>query len=53
MQELEQAACDVDVYENHIDIIQLIHKECSSPINWIRIALSNQPEEPKITRDNE
>lgn len=53
MQELEQAAYDVDVYENHIDIIQSIHKECSSPINWNQIALSNQPEEPKITSDNE
>lgn len=47
MQELEQAAYEVDVYENHIEVIQSIHKECSPPVDWAYIAQSKQPEEPK------
>ncbi|WDE01010.1 hypothetical protein [Thalassomonas actiniarum] len=53
MQELEQAAFEVDVYENHIEVIQSTHKECSPPVDWNQIALSKQPEEPKKTNDNE
>ena len=47
MQELEQAAYEVDVYENHIDVIQSIHKECSPPVDCNKIALSKQPTEPE------
>ena len=47
MQELEQAAYEVDVYENHIEVIQSIHKECSAHVDWNYIALSKQPKEPK------
>lgn len=53
MQELEQAAYQVEVYENHIDVIQSIHKECSPPIDWNKIALSKQPIEPQRSNDNE
>lgn len=53
MQELEQAAYEVDVYENHIDFIQSTHKECSPLIDWEKIALSKQPTEPKKKRENE
>jgi hypothetical protein len=53
MQELEQAAYEVDVYENHIDVIQSTHKECSPPVDWNKIALSKQPIEPKKKSENE
>jgi hypothetical protein len=53
MQELEQAAYEVDVYENHIDVIQSTHKECSPPVNWNKIALSEKPAEPKKKSENE
>jgi len=47
MQELEQAAYEVDVYDNHIEVIQSTHKECSSVVDWADIASSKQPKEPK------
>lgn len=53
MQELEQAAYEVDTYENYIDVIQSTHKECSPPINWNDIALSEQPKEPEKINGNE
>jgi hypothetical protein len=53
MQELEQAAYEVDVYENHIDVIQSIHKECSVPIDWDEIVLSEEPAKPKKNRYKE
>ncbi|MEW8535383.1 MAG: hypothetical protein AB2565_01300 [Candidatus Thiodiazotropha endolucinida] len=53
MQELEQAAYEVEVYENHIDVIQSIHKECSPPIDWNKIFSSKQPTEPQKNNDNE
>jgi hypothetical protein len=53
MQELEQAAYEVDVYENHIDVIQSTHKECSPLVDWSQIVLSKQPKEPRKTKDNE
>lgn len=53
MQELEQAAYEVDAYENHIDVIQSTHKECSPPVDWNKIALSKQPTEPKKKSENE
>ena len=53
MQELEQAAYEVEVYENHIDIIQSIHKECSVPVNWKSISLSKKPSAPKLENNKE
>ena len=46
MQELEQAAYEVDVYENHIQFIQSTHKECSPRIDWNKVALAQQPKKP-------
>jgi len=53
MQELEQAAYEVEVHENHIEVIQSTHKECSSRIDWGKIASSKQPQEPQKRNDNE
>ena len=46
MELLEQAAYEVDVYENHIEIIQSLHKDCSELIDWLSIAKSTPPKEP-------
>ncbi|WNJ96763.1 hypothetical protein RND59_06715 [Vibrio ruber] len=46
MQELQQAAYEVEVFENHLEIVQSMHKECSNPLNWKEIALSSEPEKP-------
>ncbi|SDN96921.1 hypothetical protein [Vreelandella arcis] len=53
MQDLEQATYEVEVYENHIDVIQSTHKECSPPIDWNKVASSKQPIEPKMNNDDE
>lgn len=53
MQELEQAAYEVDVYENHIEVIQSTHKECSSLVDWSSVASSKPPKEPKRTNHRE
>ena len=46
MEALEQAAYEVEVYENHIEIIQSLHKDCSELIDWLAISNSKQPKEP-------
>lgn len=53
MQELEQAAYEVDVYENDIEIIQSLHKECNTPVNWNEIANIPSPKEPKLLQEKE
>jgi len=50
MQELEQAEYEVDEYENHIEIIQSLHKECCDRVDWEYIAGSSEPEKPKNTK---
>lgn len=46
MQELEQAAYEVDVYENHIALLLSVHKECSEPIDWVAMLKSPRPDKP-------
>lgn len=46
MELLEQAAYEVEVYENHIEIIQSLHKDCSELVDWLSIANSTPPKEP-------
>lgn len=41
MQDLEQAAYDVEVYENYIDRITTLHKDCLSEYNWQEITRKN------------
>jgi hypothetical protein len=46
MQELEQAAYEVEVFENHIEVIQSVHKECSDRVDWNKVAVMPAPEKP-------
>ncbi len=53
MQELERAAYEVDVYENYIDLLLSVHKECSNPWNWEAIKSAAPPAEPERTHSHE
>ena len=53
MQALQQAIHDVSVYENHIDVICSIHKECSEVIDWESISDSKVPIKPELSSYNE
>jgi len=46
MQELEQAAYDVQEYENYVSLLTSVHKECSNNWDWESIKSSEQPEKP-------
>ncbi|ROM95001.1 hypothetical protein [Pseudomonas brassicacearum] len=46
MEALEQAAYEVDVYENHIDIILSMHKECAEAVKWKRLLSNPEPRQP-------
>ena len=47
MQELQRAAYEVDVYNNYIDILLSVHKDCSDPWDWYAIKDSDPPDKPK------
>ena len=53
MQELERAAYEVDVYENSIDLLLSVHKECSNPWNWEAIKSADPPAVPERTCSHE
>lgn len=53
MELLEQAAYEASVFENHIEIIQSIHKECSDEVDWREVAVSQKPVEPTKSTSNE
>jgi len=43
----EQAEYEIKVYENHIDVIQSLHKECSNYIDWHKVAKTPKPITPQ------
>jgi len=47
MMELERAAYEVEVYNNHIDVLLSIHKDCGNPIDWQAIRAANPPSKPE------
>ena len=46
MQALERAAYEVQVYENYIEVLLSIHKECSDTWNWESIRSASPPAGP-------
>lgn len=46
MQEMERAIYEVEEYENHIDLLLSVHKECSDVWDWEAIQSSEPPAEP-------
>lgn len=53
MQELERALFEVNEFENYIDVIKSIHKDCGPNWNWHEISSLPPPEEPKFQPKNE
>jgi len=49
MQELARAAYEVDVYENHIDVLLSVHKDCGDAWDWEEIKSSEPPPPPAKT----
>ncbi|MBN0979737.1 hypothetical protein B7453_19750 [Pseudomonas sp. IB20] len=47
MEALEQAAYEVDVYENHLEVLLSMHKECGETINWGRLLSKLEPKSPQ------
>jgi hypothetical protein len=46
MEALEQAAYEVEVYENHIDVLLSMHKDCAEPVKWNRLLSNPEPLQP-------
>lgn len=53
MQELERAAYEVQVYENRIDLLLSVHKECSNTWDWEKIRSSEPPIKPTKSHTHE
>lgn len=53
MQELERAAYEVEVYENYIDLLLSVHKECNDPWNWEAIKSAAPPVKPERAHTHE
>lgn len=53
MLELEQAAYEVEVFENHIDIVQSMHKDVGDKVDWHELSQSLEPEEPSVSNERE
>nr|WP_242174591.1 MULTISPECIES: hypothetical protein [unclassified Pseudomonas] len=47
MEALEQAAYEVDVYENHLDVLLSMHKECGDGVNWRQLISKAEPNAPQ------
>ncbi|WP_228061595.1 hypothetical protein [[Phormidium] sp. LEGE 05292] len=53
MQELERAKYEVEVYENQIDCLLSIHKECGEVWDWKMIQSSPPPTKPERLHENQ
>jgi tetratricopeptide (TPR) repeat protein len=53
MQEAEKAAYEVQVYQNHIDLLLSVHKECGETYDWAEIGHSEPPAKPERLNQHE
>jgi hypothetical protein len=53
MQAVEQAAYEVQVYENYIDVITSLHKEVCDEVDWVQIKNRDLPTKPHREFSNE
>lgn len=53
LQEIENAKQAVLDWENYVDTIQSVHKNCTEPIDWKQIEITEKPIEPKKEYTNE
>lgn len=43
---LEQAAYEVDVFQNHVQVLRSMHRDCNPPLDWRTIRNAAPPAEP-------
>jgi len=43
MQEIQRAKFEVDMYENHLEVLRSIHKECEDEIDWLKLESTSAP----------
>jgi hypothetical protein len=53
MQEQEKAAYDAKLFENHINLLLSVHKECYAICDWAKIQNAPMPETPKPRSEHE
>lgn len=53
MQELERASYEVQVYENYLDVLLSVHKECGNTWDWESIHTSEPPAKPLRSNSQE
>lgn len=53
MQELEQAAFEVSEYENHIERMTTLQKDCGPEYDWEAVLSKSAPKEPKNEKRHE
>jgi len=53
MQEQEKAIQEAQLYENRIDIILSVHRECGELCDWASIQTNPPPEKPSLSRNHE
>lgn len=46
LREQERAAYEVELYENELEILQSMHKDCSDKIDWLEVSEMDSPFEP-------
>ena len=53
MEELDRAALEVGLYENRIEVLLSIHKDCSDGWNWGQISTASEPMKPSKSDKHE
>jgi hypothetical protein len=53
MQELAQARFEVDRYENQIEVLLSVHKECGTAWDWQKLKNSSPPKKPTLSNSKE
>jgi hypothetical protein len=49
----ERAAYEIELFENRLELLVSVHKECSDPWDWESLKNADPPPEPKPTTVNE
>lgn len=53
MEAIQQAALEVEIYENHLSVLQSVHKEGSDNWDWSAVRATDRPIEPMRADTNE
>lgn len=47
MQEIDRAAYEVEVFNNYLEILQTVHRDCSEVVDWNQVLTLPEPVKPK------